>query len=275
MKRWFYSLFLALTLVAGSPASEPKQDKLEQVVAGPQRSESRKARDVYRHPVETLRFFGIRPDMTVVEIWPGGGWYTDILAPYLKDEGRFIAAHFDPLTDRRMYISALERFQRRYESDPETWGNITITAFDPPHELDIAEPGSADMVLTFRNLHNWYHRGPDVFEKAAQAMYRALKPGGILGVVEHSLRPGDDLKPGQVAKGGYMDENYVIQVFERAGFKLVARSDINANPADSTRHPKGVWTLPPTLRLKDKDREKYLQIGESHRMTLKFVKPET
>ncbi len=269
-----YSLLFLLLFSLLSPACAEDLPSLVSVVDGPQRSASRKARDVYRHPVETLRFFEIRPELTVVEIWPGGGWYTDILAPYLKARGQYIAAHFDPLTDKRMYIGALERFQSRYENDPETWGKIRITAFDPPHELEIAPPGSADRVLTFRNLHNWYMRGPAVLDQAAQAFYRALKPGGILGVVEHRLRPGDDLKPGQVAKGGYMDEAYVIQVFEKAGFRLAGKSEINANPKDSTRHPKGVWTLPPTLRLKEKDREKYLNIGESDRMTLKFIKPE-
>lgn len=247
---------------------------LESIASAEHRTEARQARDIHRNPISTLNFFGIKPDMTVVEIWPGGGWYTDIIAPYLKDQGQFYAAHFDALTEKQAYINALERYQSRVEDQVDTFGQISITAFSPPNELDIAPDSSADMVLTFRNLHNWHHRGEKAFDAAFQSMYQALKPGGILGIVEHRLRPGDDLKPAQVSRGGYMLESYVIETAKKAGFVLVERSEINANPNDSTRHPKGVWTLPPSLKLGDQDRDKYTKIGESDRMTLKFIKPE-
>jgi predicted methyltransferase len=232
---------------------------LKTVIAGPQRSDAERARDQYRHPLETLTWFGIKDDMRVVEIWPGGGWYTAILAPFLKDKGQYYAAVFEnaqPLKDR-------------LAAKPELYGKVTLTELIPPAKTDIAPAGSADMVLTFRNVHNWMSRG--FAEEVFQAMYRALKPGGILGVVEHRGNPAVPQDP--KAASGYVNEDYVIKLAEGAGFQLVSRTEINANPKDTKDYPQGVWTLPPVLRLKEVDREKYVAIGESDRMTLKFVKP--
>lgn len=234
---------------------------LEQAVNAASRRPKDRARDKYRHPTETLEFFGIKPDMTVVEIWPGGGWYTDILAPYLRDRGKLYEA-----------IQSGENeagYKKKLADDPARFGKITVTELAPPDKLDIAPAGSADMVLTFRNVHNWMSRG--YADQVFKAMYTALKPGGILGVVEHR---GDPAKPQDPkAASGYVREDKVIKLAEQAGFHLVARSEINANPRDSKDYAKGVWTLPPSLRLGDTDKAKYLAIGESDRMTLKFVKP--
>jgi len=234
---------------------------LEQAVNAASRRPKDRARDKYRHPTETLEFFGIKPDMTVVEIWPGGGWYTDILAPYLRDRGKLYEA-----------IQSGENeagYKKKLADDPARFGKITVTELAPPEKLDIAPAGSADMVLTFRNVHNWMSRG--YADQVFKAMYTALKPGGILGVVEHR---GDPAKPQDPkAASGYVREDKVIKLAEQAGFHLVARSEINANPRDSKDYAKGVWTLPPSLRLGDTDKAKYLAIGESDRMTLKFVKP--
>ncbi len=235
--------------------------RLPAVLAGPQRSAKNRARDRYRHPLQTLMFFGIKPDMTVVEIWPGAGWYTEILAPYLKDHGKLYEAVPPGVAETR--------FRAKLAADPSVYGKIIVTELLPPKKTVIAPPGSADMVLTFRNVHDWTARGNA--EAYFQAMYRALKPGGILGVVDHHARP--DLPNDQLDRSGYMRESEMVGLARKAGFRLIGQSNINANPKDSTRHPAGVWTLPPTLTLGQKDRAKYLAIGESNRMTLKFAKP--
>jgi len=258
-----------LVVAAGTQAAD-----LSGVLNGPQRSEQSQARDQYRHPQQTLSFFGLQPDMTVVEIWPGsGGWYTELLAPYLRDQGKLYEAIF-PENGGKYYQHANEKFKQKLASMPSVCDRISLTQFKPPKAVDIAPPGSADMVLTFRNVHNWYMgNGDEDVIAAFKAFYTALKPGGILGVVDHHLpadRPQSDQK-----ESGYMHQQYVIDMAKKAGFKLVATSPVNANPKDNADHPKGVWTLPPTLALKDKDKEKYLAIGESDRMTLKFVKPAT
>lgn len=219
-------------------------------------------RDIYRHPAQTLEFFGLTPTMTVVEIWPSGGWYTEILAPFLTAQGKYIIA--DPAADPNGYtkprVAWLERF-------PHIASKVEKTTFAPPASLEIAAPGSADMVLTFRNVHNW--AGDEGKQAAFNAFFKALKPGGTLGVVEHRANPKKKFDP----KSGYMLEKDVIRFAEKAGFRLVDRSEINANPADTTVWPEGVWTLPPRLRLGEKDKQKYLAVGESDRMTLKFEKP--
>jgi len=232
---------------------------LKAVTEGKHRPDADKARDPYRHPLETLTWFGIKENMTAVEIWPGGGWYTDILAPFLKEHGTYYAA----------VSENAQPFRDKLATKPELYSKIIVTELAPPTKVDVAPAGSADRVLTFRNVHNWMNRGyaEDVFK----AMYRALKPGGILGLVEHRGNPAVPQDP--KALSGYVTEEYVIKLAEAAGFKLVARSEINANPKDTKDHPQGVWTLPPTLRLKDVDRDKYLAMGESDRMTLKFMKP--
>jgi predicted methyltransferase len=242
---------------------------LQTIIAGSQRSEADKARDQYRNPLETLTFFGIKDTMTVVEIWPGGGWYTDILAPFLKERGTYYAAGVNPEAEAESARMSAQRYQEKLAAKPELLGKVKVTILDPPAKTAIAPEGSADMVLTFRNVHNWMARGQG--ETVFKAMYTALKPGGVLGVVEH--RGKADVPQDPKAASGYVREDEVIKLAEQAGFQLVDRSEINANPKDTKDYPQGVWTLPPVLRLKEVDKEKYLAIGESDRMTLKFVKP--
>ena len=232
------------------------------------RSQERRARDVSRHPVATLTFFGIRDDMTVVEISPGGGWYTEILAPFLRDSGKLYAANYDPESDEKYYRTNAKRYLKKLESEPAIYDQVIPTVFDPPAKLDAAQPGSADMVLTFRNLHNWMEEGSEA--EALSAMHKVLKSGGVLGIVQH--RQSNTVKQDPRAESGYVREDYVIALAEAAGFTLAASSEINANPKDTGDHPEGVWTLPPGFELGDVDRDKYQAIGESDRMTLKFVK---
>jgi predicted methyltransferase len=234
---------------------------LQAAIAGPQRSETNKARDKYRHPSETLTFFGIKPEMTVVEIWPGNGWYTEILAPFLKEHGKLYEAVGGGAGART--------FQEKLKADPAVYGKVVVTVLQPPAQTEIASAGTADMILTFRNVHDWLPRGNT--EDYFKAFYRALKPGGILGITDHRADPSQPQDPN--AKNGYVRQDYMIQLAEQAGFKLMGTSEINANPKDPRNQP--VWNLPPTLRLGQKDRAKYLAIGESDRMTLKFTKPAT
>jgi len=244
---------------------------LPQLTKGNHRSAEHIARNTYRHPIETLAFFKVSDEMTVVEIWPGaGGWYTEILAPFLKDKGTLYGAHFASDSKEKFFTDSLNKFKQKTAQHPEIYNKIILTELDAPRKVILAPPGSVDRVLTFRNVHNWLRQdenGLAVFK----AMFDALKPGGILGVVEH--RAPADFSLEQMQTSGYTTEAFTIALAERAGFKLVAKSEINANPMDTKDHPKGVWTLPPTLKLGDKNKEKYLAIGESDRMTLKFVKP--
>jgi len=272
--RTFGSLLICGALATGAalPALAGQNDaaaQLKSVIAGQHRTEKYVARDRYRHPFETLMFFGIKPDMTVVEIWPGGGWYTEILAPFLKDKGKYYAAHRNRETKDKRILRFIRRYDEKLAADPELYGAVIVTQLSRK-KTDIAPPGSADMVLTFRNVHNWMKFGfSDVI---FAAMYKALKPGGILGIVEHRADPDDFPDPQTLS--GYVQEEQITEMAEAAGFKFVAKSEINANPKDTHDHPKGVWTLPPSFRLKDKDRQKYIAIGESDRMTMKFVKPK-
>ncbi len=255
---------LSSSLRAEQQASDEKTTtELKAILAGAHRAAADSARDQYRHPLETLTWFGIKDNMTVVEIWPGGGWYTDILAPLLKDHGTYYAAGAGPESE------GAKKFQEKLAANPDLFGKVQVTVLAPPQELEIAPAGSADLVLTFRNTHNWMASGQA--ENVFKAMYTALKPGGVLGVVEHRGNPSMEQDP--KAASGYVREDYVIKFAEGAGFQLAGRSEINANPKDTKDYPQGVWTLPPVLRLKDVDKEKYLAIGESDRMTLKFVKP--
>lgn len=262
----------AIAVLAAASATEARADlapeqlaKLKAIVAGDHRDAANHARDAYRHPVETLAFFGVRDDMTVVEVQPGSaGWWTEILAPYLKDRGLYYAAH--PVEGKSAQPTR-DTFQRKLAAHPELYGKVRVTPFSMKGS-DIAPPGTADMVLTFRNLHNWIARG--TIETALGTFRRALKPGGILGVEDHRGRTDAPQDPD--ARDGYVREDYAIAVIEKAGFKLLARSEVNANPKDTKDHPAGVWTLPPSYRLRDKDRAKYQAIGESDRFTLMFVK---
>jgi len=263
------SVWLALILLF-SPPVWSAQD-LAEIITSSHRTPEFAARDRYRHPQATLAFFGVQPDHDIVEIWPAPGYYTEILAPYLRAKGRYYAASFaisqkiTPQWRQEAHAEYLEKFS----ADP-LYNRVTITEAGPLKAWTVAPPESADRVLTFRNVHNWM-KGDYEAEMFA-AFFKALKPGGVLGVVEHRANPGTSRA--KMVESGYVTEAYVIEQAERAGFKLQARSAVNANPRDSKDHPKGVWTLPPSLRLGDVDREKYLAIGESDRMTLKFVKPD-
>ena len=227
---------------------------LEESIKSEDRTTGFTSRDIYRHPYETLSFFGIKPDMTLVELNPSGGWYTEILANYIHYPGTLIAAQGNYYMDR---------FQKKMESD-SMYGRVEIVSLNS----NFADPNSVDAVLTFRNLHNWLGPQMDSIFKNSMA---ALKPGGVFGIVEHRAKPGTSLEA--MKKSGYVTEAHAIEVAKKHGFKLVKKSEINANSKDTKDHPKGVWTLPPSLRLDNVDREKYESIGESDRMTLLFRKP--
>ncbi len=258
----------ALTL--GTWSSARADDALKAVLAGAQRTPAYKARDAWRHPYETLSFFGIRPDMTVVEISPGGGWYSEILAPYLRDRGLLILAGFDPESGSAYHRRSAERLRQKLQAQPAVYDRVQLTVFEPPLRMQIAATGMVDLALTFRNVHNWAALGDEVVRAAFRNVYDSLKPGGVFGVVDHRL-PADRVQDPRAASG-YLREAYVTQRAESVGFTLAAASEINANPRDSADHEGGVWALPPTYANKDKDRSRYAAIGESDRMTLKFVK---
>jgi predicted methyltransferase len=244
---------------------------VEQAMNADHRSPNNLARNQYRHPVETLAFFGLKSDMAVVEIWPGGGWYSEILAPVLKDHGQYYAAGFSLIAKRTpdWRKNYQRKFEEKLKQNPEVYGKTIVTDLSIPERPDIAPAGSADLVLTFRNVHNWM-KG-EYAQEVFNSMFTALKPNGTLGVVEHRAKPGTRVE--DMITSGYVTEAHVIKLAKAAGFKLEAKSEVNANAKDSHQHPKGVWTLPPSLRLGDTDRAQYLAIGESDRMTLKFVKP--
>ncbi|WP_372369784.1 Atu1372/SO_1960 family protein [Candidatus Uabimicrobium sp. HlEnr_7] len=229
------------------------------------------SRDQYRHPLETLTFFGIKRSMSVAEVWPGSSaWYMEVLAPYLREEGLYIAAGFDQETKSDFFKKANAKFAEKLKSKPQLFDKVKVSELAAPHKTAIAPAGTLDAILTFRNVHNWMWSKSE--QDMFRAFYKALKPGGILGVIEHRApETTDDIE----AKRGYVKESYTLELAKKAGFKFVASSDINNNPKDITTYPTGVWTLPPTLRLKEKDREKYMAIGESDRFTLKFIKPKT
>ena len=252
-------------LVPPTSASDFTSGQLDAVLGGAWRSEHNKARDVYRHPKATLQFFGLQPDQTVIEITPGGGWYTEILAPLLRDNGHYIAAVSGGKNGEDKQDA--DALRAKFKADPAQYDKASVVVFNPKAPV-FGPPGSADMVLTFRNVHNWTMAGSA--EAMFKAFYAVLKTGGTLGVVDHRAAPGATLDA--VKGSGYLPTDYVIKLATDAGFKLDGQSEINANPKDTKNYPKGVWTLPPTLTLGDKDRDKYLAIGESDRMTLRFVK---
>lgn len=264
-----YQKICLLFLVTLSCNSFAAESAIQEILAGKHRSATHQARDNFRHPEKTLEFFGVQPDMTVVEIWPGGkAWYTEILAPYLKDQGQLYTAHFDANSTVPYFSKNLEKFKLKLAASPEIYSKVIITTLQPPSQIYIAPEGSVDRVLTFRNVHNWMKNKQA--ETVFKAMYQTLKPSGILGVVEHRNSANTTQDPS--ALSGYVTEAYVIQLAEKAGFKLLAKSEINANPKDTHDHPKGVWSLPPSL--KGGDNKVFFQnIGESDRMTLKFIKP--
>jgi predicted methyltransferase len=245
--------------------------RIDAIRGGDHRDEGNGQRDRHRHPRATLEFLDVQPEMTVVEIWPARGWYTEILAPFLADSGKLYVAGFGENPAGPPYLAEVERnFRAKLAARPDVYRGVVVTELAPPSAVEIAPASSADRVLTFRNVHNWMKGG--IAEDVFAAMYRALKPGGVLGVVEHRAEPGTSVE--SMIESGYVTEGHVISLAEQAGFQFDSSSEINANPKDTKDHPRGVWTLPPTLRMGDEDRQRYLDIGESDRMTLRFVKPD-
>jgi predicted methyltransferase len=279
-----FKLMVLLSAVLSQQAYAEAVGTWDSVLAMKHRTPEFTERDQYRHPAEALTFLGVNPDHTVVEIWPGKGWWVEILAPYLKQEGTYYVAGFSTAESspgwRKRMVAELSA---KLEAHPEVYGNVNVTELGVPDRLEIAPANSADRVLTFRNVHNWMKGGyaDDVFA----SMYAALKPGGVLGVVEHRAKPGTSIE--QMNKSGYVTEAHVKKLAAVAGFEFESSSELNANPLDTADHPRGVWTLPPSLRLcesmeslKEEDRvaavecwNKYRAIGESDRMTLRFRKP--
>jgi predicted methyltransferase len=270
LKSVLAGLVLTLGLSGTALAEQTLEQALTPILDAETRSADNRARDQYRHPAETLAFFEVLPTHTVVEIWPGrNGWYTEILAPLLRDQGLLYAAHWDVSSAMEYLRTSREAFDQKLAAAPGVYDKVVVSVLQLPNQTEIAPAGSADRVLTFRNVHNWMKAGQadDVFA----AMFAALKPGGLLGVVEHRALP--DTSDEQMISSGYVTEARVIELAGKAGFELVASSEINANPKDDTVHPSGVWTLPPSLRGDDADKAKYMAIGESDRMTLKFRRP--
>jgi predicted methyltransferase len=265
--RLMLAAFATALACSYAPAQAQDAGALARLLAAPHRSAGNVARDEFRHPFEVLSFFGVRDDSTVVEILPGsGGYYMEILAPYLKDKGLYIAANRDGAA-APPYLADHRKLLARLKAEPALYEKVMVTEFNADMHA-IAPPGSADFVLTFRNLHNWIAR--DEIDGALRAFHKALKPGGVLGVVDHRGR--FDISQEAQLKSGYVREDAAVALIEKAGFKLIGASEANANPKDTKDYAEGVWTLPPTYRLKDKDRAKYAAIGESDRFTLKFVK---
>jgi predicted methyltransferase len=271
---------LALLAAAALPAPSPAQSldpatgaSLDAALAGPHRSDRNRARDRYRHPKETLAFFGLRRNMTVVEVWPGGGWYTEILAPVLRDSGKLFVAQYGAASPLGYQREEMRTLAAKAQSLPAVFDKLTFTALWQPGELDVAPTGTVDLALTFRNVHNWldprYQQDATTLFKA---LFRSLKPGGVLGVVDH--RWPDAATEDPAAANGYVSEQRVIALARAAGFEFEARSDINRNPLDTHAHPAGVWSLPPDLQgVAEAERSRYLAIGESDRLTLRFRKP--
>jgi predicted methyltransferase len=245
---------------------------LEEIVSSELRSDASRARDRYRHPQETLQFFGIQPDMTVLELWPGDGWYTEILAPFLRADGQLIAAHFNAETEHEyamFFKSALAAYETKLELNPGWFDKVQIVPFEPPVTALPAAPGSVDLIVTFRNVHNWL--ADDTFTEVLRQVRLMLKSGGHFGVVDHRAPVSQAVDP--KASSGYVNQDWLIKRIVSAGFTMVAGSPINSNLLDTADHPNGVWTLPPTLRLSEgEDPQKYLDIGESDRFTLLFTK---
>ena len=253
---------LTTALLAALPltAAVAKDAALAKAVASEHRTPAFVERDKYRHPQEVLEFAGIKPTLTVVEISPGGGYWTEILGPYLKDKGTYYTA---------LSARAMENWNKKLADNKANWGDVKVTEFGKD-KYDIAPAGSADLVITSRNVHNWMGQG--FSEEAFGAFYKALKPGGVLSVEEHRA-PADQPQDPKAANG-YVREDHTIALAEKAGFKLVSRSEALANPKDTKDWPKGVWTLPPTLQLGEQDRAKYQAIGEADNFLLKFQKPK-
>ncbi|MFZ6691347.1 class I SAM-dependent methyltransferase [Undibacterium sp. SXout20W] len=267
MKRFMLASVLAVVFSNSAFA----EDALKTAIDNPQRTPENVSRDVYRHPYETLRFFGIRPDMKVVELAPGNAWYTEILAPYLRPNGLMIATANDPASDNEQFKRGYLRFKQKLDARPDMFDKVVLGVFQPPSNIHYAANNSVDMVLTFRNIHNWIANENGSVKAVFQSAFDALKPGGVFGVVEHRLP--ENKQQDDKASSGYVHETYVIQMAQSVGFKLAGKAEINANPKDNADHEGGVWALPPTYANKENNKAAYQAIGESDRMTLKFIKP--
>jgi predicted methyltransferase len=256
-------LLASATALVAAPVAAPSAS-IKAAMADTQRSEANRARDRFRHPAETLAFFGVKPTDTVVEFIPSGGWYTEILAPLVKGKGKYVA--FVP-------VKNAEGAQKMLAAKQAWFGTTSVATVDPATGTSTIAPGSADVVLTFRNIHNLLmNEDPQVAARSFKAFFAALKPGGTLGVVDHRLP--ETMDTALEKKSGYIKRSTVVRLAQAAGFKLAGESQVNANAKDTHDHAGGVWTLPPSFALKDVDRAKYAAIGESDRFTLKFVKPK-
>jgi predicted methyltransferase len=260
------ALLLAACATTSPPSAVTRQ--LDAAIAGAHRTDAERARDIYRHPRETLLFFGLRPDQTVVEISPSGGWYTKIIAPVVREDGLYVAAMPPVVAGNASSENRRKAYMDLLAAAPALLDRTQVVSWEIG-QGGLGADGSADLVVTFRNLHNWLGAGNA--EAALRDFYRVLRPGGTLGVVEHRGNEAHAQDPR--AASGYVNQSFAIRLIENVGFRLVATSEINANPKDTKDYPQGVWTLPPSLELGDKDRAKYLAIGESDRFTLKFIKP--
>lgn len=265
MKKILNILLLAVVTIMVSHST--LADALRSVIAGDHRQEKNVLRDVYRNPYETLSFFGIEQNMTVVESWPGGGWYTEILGAYLKDQGQLIAATYDrnPETQQKWQARLNKNFDENFVAKTDIYGKIAVVGFSPGNGTDLAEPGTVDAILDFRNAHNWIKSAPDA---VPEAWHKSLKKGGIVGLVDHRMDAKEPYNP----KNGYVHEAQIVEIMEKHGFKFVGKSEINSNARDTKDHPSGVWTLPPTLARKAEEKNKYLAMGESDRLVMKFEK---
>ena len=267
---FYRSLLIATTLIASPILATSASAALDWTTAltGEHRKAGNADRNGARHPQETLEFFGLQPGMTVMEVSPGGGWYTEVLAPLLMGDGTLIAAHYQP-NGGDYARGSLGGFLKKLGDTPDVYREVVVSYLQPPVEVTPAMPNSVDLAVAFRNVHSWMRMNQA--EAFLSAIFDALKPGGVFGVVQHRAAPGTDVET--MKKTGYVTEEKVIELAELAGLELVEKSEINANALDTKNYPKGVWTLPPSLRNGEVDKDKYLAIGESDRMTLKFVKP--
>ena len=286
-KRPTNSMTLALAILALIPAfavsgelsTDEIQARVEAVLDDDHRVDENRARDRFRNPAETLAFFGWQPDMEIAEIWPAGGWYAEILGPLTREQGIYFAAGFSMTADRtpQWRKDYQKQFAEKLEADPDVYDHVVMTGLSIPERPTFAPPASLDMVLTFRNVHNWVNG--DYAPAMFHAMHRALKSGGVLGLVEHRAAPGTPRE--NVPDEGYMAEAHVVELAQQAGFELEEKSEINANPDDTRDHPQGVWSLPPSYRgCRGMDEagmeecvERFRPIGESDRMTMRFRKP--
>jgi predicted methyltransferase len=268
MKPWIISTALLAAGFMAAPAVAHDHDPLTKALAGEHREEANAARDSARNPKETLEFFGFKPDLTIIEVYPGGGWYTEILAPAVRGQGKLVSAGFPASSPSEYAQRVRSEYAAKLASAPAVYDEVEVIEYVPGADKALGEPASADLVVSFRNLHSFYRGGN--LDKFLADSFAVLKSGGVLGVVQHRARAGSDPEAGK--ESGYLPQAWVVSQAEAAGFRLDESAEINANPRDTADHPGGVWALPPTLGHGDTDRGKYEAIGESDRMTLRFVK---